>query len=174
MTEKRSECVTLEELVKNKVRSWEEAFGLLLALKRGEIELETPSGRRWFFSTAGLWYWASIMLVVTSLFVVIMLDGILMYIFGAILFMFMPGYFLTEALYPRGDEKPPLERFTLSVGLSLAITPATALLLSFTPWGITPITLTVTLSGLAISIATFAAWRKSKNPLTCSTINKEI
>ncbi|MCS7120861.1 MAG: DUF1616 domain-containing protein [Candidatus Bathyarchaeota archaeon] len=60
----------------------------------------------------------------------------LRYALGSIFVLFLPGYALIEALYPRGDELSPLERLALSIGLSLALVPLVGLVLNYTPWGI--------------------------------------
>ena len=83
----------------------------------------------------------------------------------------LPGYVLTAAMFPgsegqgTGDtDQPhrrylsPVERLTLSVGLSIAVVPLAVLFLNFTPWGIEPRAvrlslLTVTLVGSAIAAA---------------------
>ena len=76
------------------------------------------------------------------------------------LVLFFPGYSLTEALYPRGEDISPLERLALSIGLSLALVPLVGLVLNYTPWGIrlTPIISSLTL--LILTLMIIASWRK--------------
>ncbi|MDD1699334.1 MAG: DUF1616 domain-containing protein [Methanoregula sp.] len=50
--------------------------------------------------------------------------------------LFIPGYCLIAALFPKNDEIDLLERIMLSIGLSIAIVPLIGLGLNFTPWGI--------------------------------------
>jgi uncharacterized membrane protein len=58
------------------------------------------------------------------------------YLCGALLVLYVPGFTLIEALYPKADELERLERFGLSVGLSIALVPLVGLVLNYTPWGI--------------------------------------
>jgi uncharacterized membrane protein len=61
--------------------------------------------------------------------------------------LFIPGYCLIAALFPRAGDLSLLERIALSFGLSIAIVPFIGLGLNFTPWGIRldPIVIALTL-----------------------------
>jgi uncharacterized membrane protein/LysM repeat protein len=50
--------------------------------------------------------------------------------------LFLPGYVLVAALYPRKDDLDSIERAALSFGLSIAIVPLIGLALNYSPWGI--------------------------------------
>ncbi|MCJ7511164.1 MAG: DUF1616 domain-containing protein [Dehalococcoidia bacterium] len=50
--------------------------------------------------------------------------------------LFLPGYVLLAALYPRKDDLDPVERLALSLGLSIAVVPLIGLGLNYSPWGI--------------------------------------
>jgi uncharacterized membrane protein len=50
--------------------------------------------------------------------------------------LYVPGYCLTAALFPRSDDLGGIERLGLSLGLSVAIVPLLALLLDRLPWGL--------------------------------------
>ena len=50
--------------------------------------------------------------------------------------LFIPGYALQAALFPRADDLDGPERLALSFGLSVAVVPPIALLLDWLPWGI--------------------------------------
>jgi uncharacterized membrane protein len=50
--------------------------------------------------------------------------------------LFLPGYCLVAALFPKSDDISIGERIALSIGLSIAIVPLIALLLNYTPFGI--------------------------------------
>jgi len=63
--------------------------------------------------------------------------------------LFLPGFLLISALYPRSGELDGLERAALSIGLSLAIVPLIGLVLNYTPWGIR-------LEPIMVSMALFA------------------
>ncbi|MDP2949599.1 MAG: DUF1616 domain-containing protein [Chloroflexota bacterium] len=50
--------------------------------------------------------------------------------------LFLPGYVLVAALYPRWSELEAIERVGLSFGLSLAVVPFVGLALNYSPWGV--------------------------------------
>ena len=50
--------------------------------------------------------------------------------------LFLPGYCLVAALYPRRNDLEGLERLALSFGLSMAVVPLIGLALNYSPWGI--------------------------------------
>ena len=60
---------------------------------------------------------------------------ILRWILGALFVLFLPGYALTAALFPK-KELSFSEQVATSFGLSFAVTPLVGLILNFTPWGI--------------------------------------
>ena len=112
-----------------------------------------------------LWYWTVVLFVVVTL-VSIALTSItpwikpLRYVFGTIYVLFIPGYVLIEALYPREKDLKPLERMALSIGLSLAIIPLIGLLLNYTPWGIRLGPIITSTSVYVLVLLTLAAYRK--------------
>jgi len=57
-------------------------------------------------------------------------------IVGFPLILFLPGYSLICALFPKKDELNPIEKIALSIGLSIAIVVIIGLALNYTPWGI--------------------------------------
>lgn len=79
---------------------------------------------------------------------------------GAIFLLFMPGYALFEVLYPGARDFERLERFGMSVGLSLAVVPMVGLVLNYTPWGIRLESALVSLSLLTLALAVVAVYRK--------------
>ncbi|MDN5361456.1 MAG: hypothetical protein PWP70_503 [Moorella sp. (in: firmicutes)] len=50
--------------------------------------------------------------------------------------LFLPGYCLIAALFPRQRDLDGIERIALSFGLSIAVVPLIGLVLNYTPWGI--------------------------------------
>jgi uncharacterized membrane protein len=63
------------------------------------------------------------------------------------LVLFIPGYCLIAALFPKNDEIGLIERIMLSIGVSIAVVSLMGLGLNFTPWGIRlyPIVISLTL-----------------------------
>jgi len=85
---------------------------------------------------------------------------ILRWILGALFVLFLPGYALTAALFPK-KELDFSEQVALSFGLSLVVTPLVGLILSFTPWGIAlnPILICLALiTGISVIVG---AYRKA-------------
>jgi uncharacterized membrane protein len=79
----------------------------------------------------------------------------LMILFGLPLVLFIPGYVLIAALFPRSDDLDWIERIALSFGLSIAVVPLIGLGLNYTPWGIRldPILVSLSLFTLAMAVA---------------------
>ena len=82
------------------------------------------------------------------------------WIVGSIFVLFLPGYVTVQALFSGRRELDDIERFALSVGLSLAITPLMGLLLNYTPWGIRLDPIVLSLSIFTLAMATVATLRK--------------
>ena len=76
--------------------------------------------------------------------------------------LFLPGYSLIAALFPRKDDLDGIERIALSFGLSIAIVPLLGLALNYTPFGIRLSPILVVLSVFTISLAICAYVRRSK------------
>jgi predicted Zn-ribbon and HTH transcriptional regulator len=141
--------------------------------RKGMVSLEEPTSHKESFigflsSRRSLWFWIIIVTSLLSFASIIFISqngtplSYLRYIFGFILIAFLPGYGLTETLFPRASALDIIERFTFSIGLSFAITALVALFLSFTPIGLTLATALPTLGSLVIILAAFAQVRKYK------------
>lgn len=85
-------------------------------------------------------------------------------ILGLPLVLFLPGYALIAALFPRKDDLDGIERVALSFGLSIAITPLLGLALNYTPFGIRLTPILTVLSVFTISLAIGAHVRRSMIP----------
>ncbi|MEN6342158.1 MAG: DUF1616 domain-containing protein, partial [Methanospirillum sp.] len=81
-------------------------------------------------------------------------------LFGLPMILFVPGYVLIAALFPRNDDLDWLERIALSFGLSIAITPLIGLVLNYTPWGIRLDPILAALSLFVVVMAAAAAVRR--------------
>jgi uncharacterized membrane protein len=78
--------------------------------------------------------------------------------------LFLPGYCLIAALFPRDSDIDLIERIALSFGLSIAVVPIIGLGLNFTPWGIRlePVLVSLTLFTLAMILV--AHYRRALFP----------
>lgn len=141
--------------------------------QKGLIVLEEPTilknrFRDFLSLRKDMWFWVTISLTLFAFISIIFFPesgtplSYLRYAFGFILASFLPGYCLTEALFPRQSAMDEIERFTFSVGLSFAITALVGLFLSFTPFGLTLTTALVTLGFIVIVLALAAFKRNCK------------
>ncbi len=77
--------------------------------------------------------------------------------FALPLLLFLPGYVLISAMFPRREELSVIERFTLSIGLSIAIFVFDGFAISVTAWRFRPgpIILSLSLITLILALITF-------------------
>ncbi|MCW3999768.1 MAG: DUF1616 domain-containing protein [Candidatus Bathyarchaeota archaeon] len=132
--------------------------------KKGTLNLTEPNPPRniakYFFSLQNAWFWAiTALLAVTALAIFTVNSSTLLYVryvLGGVFVLFLPGFMLISALYPRSEELDMLERVALSIGLSLALVPLVGLGLNYTPWGIRlePIVASMALLVEALALAT--------------------
>ena len=83
---------------------------------------------------------------------------------GLVFVLFVPGYTLQAALFPRADDLDGPERLALSFGLSVAVVPPIALVLDKLPWGIRlwPIVIG---EGLLIGVCSLIAFARRRRLL---------
>lgn len=76
---------------------------------------------------------------------------------GLLMVLFVPGYTLIAALFPRKADLDGIERVALSFGLSIAVVPLMGLGLNYTPWGIrlTPVVVSISIFTLAMSAVSY-------------------
>lgn len=140
---------------------------------RGLIVLEEPITPMHNFSDflsskKSLWFWITISLTILAFVSILFFPetdaplSYLRYAFGFVLAVFLPGYCLTETLFPRQNVLDEIERVTFSVGLSFAITALVGLFLGFTPFGLTLTTALQALGSLVFILAVVALIRKYK------------
>jgi hypothetical protein len=151
------------------VKSEAAAKGLYWAVEDGVVRLVDPSPPEglvgYFASLYSLWFWLVVGFVGIVLASIYVLPQVypLVYIrivVGAVFILFVPGYVLIEALYPKADELDRLERFALDVGLSLAVVPLVGLVLNYTPWGIRLDPIFASLIVLVLVLGVVGVWRK--------------
>ena len=117
-----------------------------------------------------VWFYTSLAVSLVTLLAIYTLPAVfplvaIRWVLGSVFVLFIPGYVTVEALFPKGRELDGIERFALSVGLSLALVPLIGLLLNYTPWGIRldPIVISLTAFTVALSIvALIRRFRMSK------------
>jgi hypothetical protein len=150
----------------------ETAKGLYRAVEEGKVRLIDPSPPQSFLayitSFYTIWFWivfGFVGLVMASIYIFPQTYPIvyLRYTTGTLFILFMPGYVLIEALYPKAGELEKLERFALDIGLSLAVVPLVGFVLNYTPWGIKLDPIFSSLSILVIILGFFGVYRKYTN-----------
>ena len=149
----------------------------------GTLELELPPPKVDSYlayltvSSENAWFYLVVLVALATIYAIYILPGyvlpyqilIFRWVFGSIFVLFLPGYATVQALFS-GRELDSIERFALSVGLSLAITPLVGLLLNYTPWGIRLDPIVVSLSIFTLGMAAIGTLRKysliSRKPTT--------
>ena len=89
-------------------------------------------------------------------------QGFLRIIFALPLLLFLPGYMLIAAMFPKRGEISPIERFTFSIGFSIAITVFDGFGLNYTQWGFRSNSITISLSiiiGILFLLTFIQRWR---------------
>ncbi len=81
---------------------------------------------------------------------------------GLLFVLFIPGYVLTNALFPRKNDLDTIEHVALSFGLSLAISPLIGLGLNYTPFGIRLTPIVIALTGFTIIMVMVIYLRRRK------------
>lgn len=147
---------------------------ILLLQEKGRIVLKDQlplsfTLKDFVFSIHAYWYLAIIALAATTATLILsnldrapIIGGILMYaryLFGSVFVLFLPGYSFIKALFPV-KEIDNVERSALSIGMSLAIVAINAIILNYTPWGISTTPITISLLGLTLALSTVAIVRE--------------
>ena len=78
--------------------------------------------------------------------------------------LFIPGYCLIAALFPKDGNIDLIERIALSIGLSIAVVPLIGLGLNFTPWGIRLETIVISLTFFTWAMILVAYYRRAILP----------
>jgi hypothetical protein len=122
--------------------------------KNNAVKTSGPSWL-WIVVILALGAVASVIFIPENLFPYIYIRNVL----GFILVIFLPGYSMTRALFPKG-EIDNIERAALSIGLSLSIVTIIGIILNYTPMGIRPIPITIGLMGLTLILSLFGAFKQ--------------
>jgi len=106
------------------------------------------------------------LVLITSIFVLIppLSTTYVRTILGLPMVLFLPGYALIAALFPRKDDLDGIERLALSFGLSIAVVPLLGLALNYTPLGIRLNPILLTLDIFTLIMCAVAIKRRSVLP----------
>jgi uncharacterized membrane protein len=96
--------------------------------------------------------------------VVLLATGPIRIILGVVFLLFFPGYTLLAALFPRGDSMQRAERLSLSFVLSMALVILVALVVNFTPWGVSVEPILAVLAVLIFATSYVALYRRQRLP----------
>ncbi len=108
---------------------------------------------------------AAIMALAVLLFTLTPLSGLVLRIpIGLLMVLFVPGYVLIAALFPRAGDLDGIERIALGFGLSIAVVPLIGLGLNYTPWGIRLTPIVISISAFTLLMAAAAYWRRTSLP----------
>lgn len=164
--------ITLEEYIakRNKDSKWNAIRAVYEEVSRGNIKLIDPNPPKTIAEYIvrleySLWFWSVVACTIATITIVYTSSSLsfimpLRYVLGTIYVLFLPGYVLVEALYPEERELKPLERFALSIGLSLAVVPLIGLILNYTPWGIRLDPIIISLATYTLGLTLVATMRK--------------
>jgi hypothetical protein len=169
-------------------RPEQEIIDRILKLQREErirlkqAQMPTPEKLRGYLSSnQARWYWITLALTAAAAIVVFTVPenafplAYLRNVLGTIFVLWLPGYAFIKALFPqhirftRGQRGPSetsqkdldtIEAIALSVGMSLALVAIAGLLLNNTPWGISLMSIVLSLVALTTIFATAAVIRE--------------
>ena len=101
-------------------------------------------------------------LTIISIYVPAISKTLLKPMLGLLFILFIPGYTLIAALFPKKQDLDNIERLALSFGMSLAISPLIGLALNYTPFGIklNPIVISLTIFTIIMVLVSYIRRRK--------------
>ncbi len=106
----------------------------------------------------------NILSVVLILTIVFVSDSSLRIAIGLPFVLFFPGYTLMCTLYPGKRDIDGIERMVLCLGLNVAIVPLIGLALNFTPFGVRPYPIVVSLFLFILLMSLLSIYRRDKLP----------
>ena len=144
--------------------------------KQGKAFLEDVPPVTWSLSEylrqwdQHLWLYLTLAVTLATVLVVYVLPTpfpfiVVRWMFGSVFVIFIPGYAAIKALFPRDRELGTIERFALSLGLSLMLVPLVGLILSYTVWAITLSSVISSLTVLTAALSGVAFARQYKTRL---------
>ncbi len=159
---KEEEKSGLQEFIKERkeseVRKSKSNFNEFISIKKEEYK----KGRKSTYMDLILVFLVTIFSII-SVAAPILNDSFVRTIFGLLFILFLPGYALIAALFPKIDDLDGIERVALSFGLSIAVAPLIGLGLNYTPFGIRLTPILVSLSIFTISMLYYILFKEKKN-----------
>jgi uncharacterized membrane protein len=147
----------------------------------GKIHFNNPqlvastASKPYVFSKKAYWYWIVIVLAaVTTISVFTIPETAFPAIYlrsalGIVFVLFLPGYAFIKMLFPsvlpiktNSENLDNIERFILSLSMSLALVPIVGLILYYTPLGVQLFPITLSLLALTAISATVAVLREDQ------------
>lgn len=80
------------------------------------------------------------------------------------LLLFIPGYALLSLFFPKKDDLTGIERLTFSIVLSIAIVIFDGFALNYTPWGVRPAPIVISIFIMTLTLSLIAVVLKKKDP----------
>ncbi len=125
------------------------------------------------------WYWLTIIITIAAAVVIFVIPEdnqslvSLRSILAIVFVMFLPGFVFVKTLFHKDGPVQnsstgidSLERLALSIAMSLIITSITGLILNSTPWGVTLLSVTLSLLVFTLIFATIAIFMELKRGTT--------
>jgi hypothetical protein len=142
-----------------------------IQLKINREQVSTPFGN-YLFASESVWYWTLMAVALATMVAVFTIPqdlyplAYVRNVLGVIFVLFLPGYSFIQAFFlnkvpikTSSENFDKIERFVLSIALSIALTPIVGLILYFTPLGIGLVPVTLSLLALSAVLATAAMAR---------------
>lgn len=119
----------------------------------------------YLFGVRGLWFFGILAFLLATLLLIYALPSIeaftySRYLVGSLFILYVPGFVVVEALYSSKKDLDELERLVISVGLSLTLVPLLALVLAYTPWGVSLGSVFSLISMFVVAFGLVAAYRR--------------
>lgn len=139
--------------------------------ERREVELDPIVPAEWSFPRCllstdhSLWLHLIALASIGALAAVLLVPEVYPLLFvrwalGLALVLFLPGYAMVEAIFPRRGDLDFINRLILSFGLSFSVAALVGLILSYTPLGVRLHPLAVSLALFSLAASLLAAHRK--------------
>jgi len=105
-----------------------------------------------------------LILAIASIYVPVINETFVRVVLTVPVILFIPGYVLIAALFPEKQSIDGIERFALSVGLSIAVVPLIGLLLNYTPFGIRLNPIVISLVLFTVIMMAVTVFRRARLP----------